>query len=138
MSYIFFAFKTINTDIMRFLFIYKLFICNQIFREYSYSLYQAYYWSTGHNISIEQMDRFCWSSLILTQNPNIHIIIRFSTRDRSVGSKGFSISRESDFNVSARVLIFNLARKPKSEVIYKTQHILSPYVKLFRHLTGVW
>ena len=33
------------------------------------------------------MDRFCWSSLILTQNPNIHIIIRFSTRDRSVGSK---------------------------------------------------
>ena len=83
------------------------------------------------------MDRFCWSSLILTQNPNIHIIIRFSTRDRSVGSKGFSISRESDFNVSARVLIFNLARKPKSEVIYKTLHILSPNVKLFRCLKGV-
>ena len=77
----------------------------------------------GNNIAVEQMDRFCWSSLILTQNPNIHIIIRFSTRDRSVGSKGFSISRESDFNVSARVLIFNLARKPKSEVIYKTHLI---------------
>ena len=40
-----------------------------------------------------------------------------------MGSKDFSISRESDFNVSARVLIFNLARKPKSEVIYKTHLI---------------
>ena len=41
-----------------------------------------------------------------------------------MGSKGFSISRESDFNVSARVLIFNLARKPKSEVIYK-KHLIA-------------
>ena len=30
MSYIFFAFTTITTDIMRFYFTYKLFICNQI------------------------------------------------------------------------------------------------------------
>ena len=66
-----------------------------------------------------------------------YILYSFSTRDRSVGSKDFSISRESDFNVSARVLIFNLARKPKSEVIYKTLHILSPNVKLFRCLKGV-
>ena len=66
-----------------------------------------------------------------------YILYSFSTRDRSVGSKDFSISRESDFNVSARVLSLNLARKPKSEVIYKTLHILSPNVKLFRCLKGV-